>query len=199
MMAGKMVPGFADPPLEAQSVFRSILDAMAHPGRICTIAQSNASAPGLLDPAAFAFALTLVDFETPVWLDQGFAADQEVVEALRFHCGCPIIEDPAHASFAFVNDVRCAPPLSAFHQGTPDYPDRSTTVVMQVSGLDDTEGAQLTGPGIKKAARLAVDGASWSFWQQWSINHGRYPLGVDLILTSGSRLAALPRSVHGET
>ncbi len=195
-----MIQGFADPSLDAQAMFRLILDAMAHPGRIKTIAHDNggSAAPGLLDHAAFALALTLMDFETPIWLDPKLTADQQVVEALRFHCGCPIIEDPLGVSFAFISDVRNAPPLSAFHPGTPDYPDRSTTVVMQASAFDDTEGVRLTGPGIKNAARLAVDGAPESFWQQWSSNQRQYPLGVDLILTAGNRLVALPRSVHVE-
>ena len=34
-----------------------------------------------------------------------------------------------------------------------------------------------------------------NFLTQWQANHASFPLGIDLILAAGSRLAALPRSV----
>lgn len=202
-MSDVMVQGFADPPLEAQAVFRIVLGAMAHPGRIMSVANGKGgltmpTAPSRFHPAAFALALTLLDFETPVWPDQKLAADQPAIDALRFHCGCSITEDPAGANFALIGDALHAPPLSSFHQGTSEYPDRSTTVLMQVNDLDDTRGARLTGPGIKTESWLAIDGVSSDFWQQWSANHRQFPLGVDLIVIAGSRLVALPRSIRAE-
>ena len=198
-----MVQGFADPALDAQAMFRLVLDAMAYPGRIVTVVSGDdqsveAVTPGDMDRTAFKLALTLMDFETTVWLDSMLKADQPVVEALRFHCGCPITEDPGEANFALIGDPKNAPPLSAFHQGTPDYPDRATTVIMQVETLHHGRGVRLTGPGIKTEVGLGIDGIPPGFWRQWMINHKLYPLGVDLILTAGDRLAALPRSVSVE-
>ncbi|MGI9494314.1 MAG: phosphonate C-P lyase system protein PhnH [Geminicoccaceae bacterium] len=193
--------GFADPALDAQTIFRTVLDAMAHPGRIVTIGDVNAVmpvAPGLLDQAAYVVALTLLDFETSVWLDKRLATDRAAVDALRFHCGCPLVADPAHANFALIGDASKAPPLSDFHQGTPEYPDRSTTIVMKVRDLDGSSGCRLTGPGIKSEARLAIGGTPSDFWQQWSANQQQYPLGIDLILTAGDRIAALPRTIAAE-
>lgn len=198
-MADVMVRGFADPALDAQSVFRLVLDAMARPGRVQTLDDARIeAAPGGLGIAGFAVALALLDFETPVWLDPKLAGDRAVVDAIRFHCGCPIIEDPASASFALLGDAEMAPPLSAFHQGMPEYPDRSTTLIVQVQAIDDAGGVRLTGPGIETESHLAIDGLAADFWRQWGANHRHYPLGVDLILTSGDRLAALPRSISVE-
>lgn len=200
-MSTTMVQGFADPSLDAQDMFRLVLDAMAHPGRIRAIAPSDdraADAVAHLDGAAFKLALTLMDFETPVWLDPKLRADRPVVEALRFHCGCPIVEDPTAASFACIGDAWSAPPLTAFHQGTSDYPDRSTTILMQVQALDDEGGVRLTGPGIKNETRLAVESVAPGFWREWSLNQRQYPLGIDLIITAGRRFVALPRSVSVE-
>lgn len=191
-----LTPGFADPPLNAQAVFRHVLEAVAHPGRIKRLPVDGLpAAPGGLSLANFALALTLIDFETPVWLDCGLADDQQVVESLRFHCGCPIIDVPQRANFALVAAPMNAPPLSAYCQGTPEYPDRSTTVIMQVEGLNGTRGARLSGPGIRTEAKLAIDGIVPGFWQEWSANHSRFPLGIDLMLTAGDKLVALPRSV----
>src|SRR5262249_60143642 len=60
--------GFVEPVLESQRVFRRVLDAMAHPGRIVRI-DSFIDAPVPLAPATAAVCLTLLDFETPLWLD----------------------------------------------------------------------------------------------------------------------------------
>jgi alpha-D-ribose 1-methylphosphonate 5-triphosphate synthase subunit PhnH len=139
-----------------------------------------------------------MDFETPLWLDDALKDDRAVVDALRFHCGCPVIDDPARANFALIGDACRAPLLSAFHQGTPEYPDRSTTVVMQVRDLAEAGGVRLTGPGVKTQMSLHVDGLPADFWRQWSANHRQFPLGVDLILTAGDRIAALPRSIRVE-
>ncbi len=195
--------GFADPVLDAQSMFRSILDAMAHPGRIKTTLTANDqspgfSAPGCLDEATFALALTLLDFETPIWLDHKLAEEQSVIDALRFHCGCPFVDDKAKAMFALISNVDNGLPLRDFHQGTPDYPDRSTTVVIQVSSLSDEGECRLAGPGIKSETRFTAGGLSLPFWQEWSANHQQYPLGIDLVLTAGRRFVALPRSVSVE-
>ncbi|MGI9450585.1 MAG: phosphonate C-P lyase system protein PhnH, partial [Geminicoccaceae bacterium] len=83
-------------------------------------------------------------------------------------------------------------------QGTSEYPERSTTILMQVQGLDDSLGARLTGPGIETEARLTIDGMPPDFWSQWFANQRQFPLGVDLILTAGDRIAALPRSISAE-
>jgi alpha-D-ribose 1-methylphosphonate 5-triphosphate synthase subunit PhnH len=202
-MSEAMTPGFADPPLEAQTMFRLVLDAMARPGRIKRLISGNGrsiapDAPGPLDHAAFVLALTLMDFETPLWLDDTLAADRAVVEALRFHCGCPIVEEPGRANFAFIADAAQAPPLRSFHQGTSEYPDRSTTVVMQVREIENSRGVRLAGPGIKSGIALGVDGLPSDFWRQWSANQRQFPLGVDLVFTAGDRLVALPRSVIAE-
>jgi hypothetical protein len=96
-----LAPGFADPVHDAQAAFRSVLDAMSTPGRIVTLAAPPA-VPAPLMPATVALCLTLIDYETPLWLDgPARAADG----FLRFHCGCPIVAAPADARFAVVADA----------------------------------------------------------------------------------------------
>lgn len=190
--------GFADPVEAGQRHFRSALDAMAHPGRIVSLdAAALPEAPPPLAPAAFAIALTLVDFEAPVWLDAPLRRP-EIAATLRFHCGCPLVEEPGSAAFALVADAAKAPPLDAFAPGEPEYPDRSTTLILQVAGLEAGRGATLTGPGIAGAARLAIDGVPPRLWAELRANHARFPLGVDVLLAAGSRIAALPRSTKVE-
>lgn len=192
-----LAAGFADPVRDAQATFRQVLDAFAHPGRIVEVGGEGPAPPAPMHPAAFALALTLLDFETPVWLDFALGSS-EVSEALRFHCGCPLTDDPEAAAFAFIGDSEAMPALEAFAQGTPEYPDPAATLVLQVEALDGGAGIRLAGPGIRDCSELAVAGLAPGFWDAWAENHARFPQGVDLVLVTGRRLAALPRSIAVE-
>src|SRR5690349_16386388 len=142
-----MGAAFADPVLQAQSTFRAILDALARPGTVQTLGEAVAAPPPLSAGAA-AVALTLCDHDTPVWLDAGLRAN-DVADWLRFHCGCPIVESPRDAAFALVADVENLPPFDAFNLGTAEYPDRSTTIVLQVESFESGIDLAFEGPGIR--------------------------------------------------
>jgi alpha-D-ribose 1-methylphosphonate 5-triphosphate synthase subunit PhnH len=182
--------GFADPALGAQATFRSLLQAIAHPGRIVAAPQGLPTPPAPLSPPAYAAALTLLDFETPLWLDPSLARPA-VIESLRLHCGCPIVA-PGQARFALL--AGAGAPLAAFEPGTPEYPDRSATLIWQVDQLSDAGGVRLIGPGIRDSARLQVEGLPADFWTLWGMSHSQFPLGVDVVFVTTDRLAALPRS-----
>ena len=189
---GDVGAGFADPVADAQRCFRLILDAMAHPGRILElppgILAKNESA---LPDAAAALALTLLDFETPVWLD---AASQRAAAYLRFHCGVTVVAEPRASRFAFAGDPAAIPPLDSFDLGYSEFPDRSTTLVVAVPGLASDSGLVLRGPGLKGTARLRVDGVAPPLWRARAELAPLFPLGIDLVFVCGRRLAALPRT-----
>jgi alpha-D-ribose 1-methylphosphonate 5-triphosphate synthase subunit PhnH len=136
--------GFSDPVFDAQATFRAVMDAMAEPGTRRP-AKAVAIPPAPLSPTAAALALTLCDQDTALWLDTSLA-DEPVVAWLRFQTGATIVDDPAQAHFAFVADPASMPRLDAFAQGSQDYPDRSTTLVMIVDALEN---------GVPRADRLA--------------------------------------------
>lgn len=197
MATATLTPGFADPSLQSQAIFRLILDAMARPGRIKTLSNDAPTAPSPLDDAAFALALTLLDFETPVWMDQKLT-EPGVVETLRFHCGCPIIGQPDVATFALIGDASALAHFSAFGHGTPDYPDRAATLIVQSDGLAEGDGWTLTGPGIDGETRLRALGLPEDFAERWSANVDAFPNGIDMIVTFGRQLVCLPRTTKLE-
>jgi alpha-D-ribose 1-methylphosphonate 5-triphosphate synthase subunit PhnH len=90
------------------------------------------------------------------------------------------------------------PDLDRFDAGTDEYPDRSATIIVQVDMLSAGVGRRLTGPGIESEVRLDAPGLPERFWEGLRANHGRFPRGVDVLLTAGSRLAALPRTTAVE-
>ena len=191
-LAAEIAAGFAEPVLDSQAAFRAILDAMAQPGRIATL-PVELDPPAPLASASLASLLSLCDHETPLWLDD---AATSFAASLRFHCGAPIVKAPDKAAFALC----CGPlpSLAVFAPGTAEYPERSTTVIYQVSTLGDGVPLSLRGPGIDGSTTLAVAGLPDDFCAQWEANGALFPQGVDVILTQGHRLAALPRSVKIE-
>jgi alpha-D-ribose 1-methylphosphonate 5-triphosphate synthase subunit PhnH len=188
--------GFHEPPLAAQGHFRTLLDAMAHPGRVVPLVAEQPEPPLPMQGAAFAVALTLLDHETPVWLGPSLHVPA-VADGLRFHCGCPITADPATAALAFAVPEEVGR-LDRFAQGTADYPDRSTTLVLQVRALagEGPRAMRLTGPGIETAHMLFVPDLPDQLWAELAANADLYPLGVDLVLVAGGLIAALPRSTR---
>ena len=197
MNSDVLAPGFADPVFDSQRRFRALLHAMAHPGSVVTLPRQT-EAPAPLAPATAALCLTLVDFETPLWLDDAVAAEGAASDYLRFHCGCPPAQEPASARFAVIGAPDLMPSLTAFDPGVDEYPDRSATLILQVAELAEGRGRHLTGPGIEREARLQVDGLPDGFWREWRDNNALYPLGVDVVFAAETRIAALPRSTRVE-
>ena len=78
----------------------------------------------------------------------------------------------------------------------PAYPDRSTTVVLQLRSLARGELLWLAGPGIRGDATLRTSPLPHRFREQWAANAAAFPLGVDLILAAGAEVAGLPRSTR---
>jgi len=187
-------PGFADPVIHAQGTFRMLLDAMSRPGSLHRLDMAL-EPPRRLAPATAAACLTLLDHDTPLWLDPR-ADDAEVWSFLRFHCGCPRAESGSAAAFAVVTGA--LPPLTDFAQGAHEYPDRSTTVIWQVEEVTAEGPLLLSGPGIQERASLGISPLPAGFKEAWRANRAAFPLGVDLIIAAGKTLAALPRSTRLE-
>ncbi|HTR84850.1 MAG TPA: phosphonate C-P lyase system protein PhnH [Reyranella sp.] len=187
-----IAPGLADPAHDSQRLFRAVLDAFSHPGRIVALPRRPEAAKPL-SAAATAFVLTLVDRDTPLWLAPACDTDS-VRDFVRFHTGAPIVASEADALFAVLTPER-APLLDGFAIGSDPYPDRSATLVIEVPALTGGPQKKLRGPGIEDRAAFAVAGLGETFWSEWQTNHALFPCGVDIVFTAGTELLALPRSI----
>ena len=184
-----LLPGFADPVLDAQRAFRAVLEAMSRPG---TQHRTGAElcAPSPLMPATAAVLLTLADGDTPVWLASPFA---EASDWISFHCGATITPRIGEAAFAVAEEM---PDLASLNTGSDEIPEDGATLILQVRGFDRGEKLRLAGPGLAAPATIAVQGLPEHFVAAWEANHALYPRGVDLILCTGEELAAFPRSLR---
>jgi alpha-D-ribose 1-methylphosphonate 5-triphosphate synthase subunit PhnH len=188
-MTATLLPGFNDPVADAQLCFRAALDAMARPG---TVHQCQGVAPPApLCAATGAALLTLVDHETALWLDPA-AADAR--GWIAFHCGSPFVE-ASNAAFALALTL---PDFDTLQAGTHEAPETSATVILQVRSLVSGRRYRLSGPGLRSAAILTLDGVPAGFAAIWQRNRTLFPRGVDVIVCAGDRIAALPRTVSIE-
>lgn len=185
--------GFSDPIFQSQAAFRQILQALSNPGVLLRIEATSFEAPQDLPPAAAAILLALADYETPVWLPEHLAKGP-MRDWLVFHTGTLISERPEHALFAIIDGASSDPALARFALGEDRYPDRSATLIVLSSALENGTPLQVTGPGIESSVNFAPQGIRNGFWDEFAANHERFPLGVDLLLVSGDHVVGLPRT-----
>ena len=191
----ELPPGFADKVLSAQSTFRSVMGAMACPGSVRRIAATS-GAPSPLMRGTAAIALTLFDHDTPIWLDGRMAETPEVAKWLKFHTSAPVIADSSICSFALIGDPRGLPSLDRFAFGSNEYPDRSTTLILQVDSLTRGATFELRGPGIDGTAQLQATIRPHDLFERLAINATLFPRGIDVVLVHDDAIVAIPRTTR---
>jgi alpha-D-ribose 1-methylphosphonate 5-triphosphate synthase subunit PhnH len=189
--------GFAEPVHAAQQVFRAVLQAMARPGLVQTLddtAPGGLQPPGL-PPAATALLLALLDGETRLHLGGRWAVEA-AQRYLGFHTG---VRAAAIADAAFVAlPADDATPLlwQTLADGSDLVPQDGATLIVEVASLQQGHALTLRGPGVRGEQRLQVHGLPAAFWQARIAREADYPRGIDLVLTCGRSLAAIPRSTR---
>lgn len=190
----EMPAGFADKVVSAQNTFRSVMEAMARPGNVQRITASSGAPAGVMQGAA-AIALTLFDHDTPIWLDPSLATS-EVSKWLKFHTSAPVVSDPSICSFALIGDAAALPSLSSFSFGSSEYPDRSTTLILQVESLSEGPAFEMQGPGIDGAARLQAQIQPRDLFERLAVNAALFPRGIDVVLVHDNSIVAIPRTTR---
>lgn len=192
--AAELPAGFADRVLSAQSTFRSVMDAMARPGSVQRIRPAVETPVAVMCGTA-AIALTLFDHDTPIWLDRAMSATPEVAKWLKFHTAAPVVGETFACSFALVGDTQDLPPLDRFALGSAEYPDRSTTLIIQVDNLTVGPSFELTGPGIERTAILQATVRA-NLFERLALNAGLFPCGIDVVLVHDDAIVAIPRTTR---
>jgi alpha-D-ribose 1-methylphosphonate 5-triphosphate synthase subunit PhnH len=187
--------GFADKVLSAQSTFRSVMDAMARPGSVQRIVAA-AGTPAAMMRGTAAIALTLFDHDTPVWLDPLMSETSDVAKWLKFHTSAPVVGDSSICSFAVIGDAAALPALDRFSFGSNEYPDRSTTLILQVESLTQGPSLELCGPGIDGAAVLQAAIQPPDLFERLAINAALFPRGIDVVLVADDAIVAIPRTTR---
>lgn len=173
-------------PANQQGVFRALMEAMARPGQIESLAPWTGG-----DRASRAVLATLLDAEVSLFdrhqlLD---ASDWPLMQAR---------EAAAEQADYLLCDAARAPDFQPA-LGTLTSPDEAATLVLVVAGLGcgDLE-MTLSGPGVHGRQRLAVEGLALSWLSARADWVAAFPLGVDLILADDHAVVGLPRTTRLE-
>lgn len=206
----RMGAGFADPVHGAQQAFRVLLGAMSEPGRLHAL--PDAAIDGLqpddadlrppMGVAMAAALLTLLDADTPAHL-AGALGNDAARAWLRFHTGARAVAAVAPMTAALAPDVDAAL-WDALDPGTDDAPQSGATLFVEVDALSERPLAggialKLRGAGIESSRDLTVAGLPAAFWRWRGALQAELPRGVDLVLTCGVVVAAIPRSTRIES
>jgi alpha-D-ribose 1-methylphosphonate 5-triphosphate synthase subunit PhnH len=194
----ELPPGFADKVLSAQSTFRSVMDAMARPGSVARIVAAAGTPPPMMRGTA-AIALTLFDHDTPIWLDAKMSATSDLAKWLKFHTGAPVVQDCSICSFALIGDAGALPDLDRFSFGSNEYPDRSTTLILQLESLGRGDAIELRGPGIDGIATMQAAIEPPDLFERLAINEKLFPRGIDVVLVADDSIVAIPRTTRRVT
>jgi alpha-D-ribose 1-methylphosphonate 5-triphosphate synthase subunit PhnH len=190
-----LMTAFSLPVQDAQQSFRRLLKAMSEPGAIVALhSLQQGWAP--LNIATTSVLLTLADNDTPVWVSEALTSEA-TAQNVRFHTNSPLAPAPELAQFAVANDSISSVQLNALAQGTDVAPDASATLILQVSSLSGGRMLRLTGAGIQEERMIAPQLPDCVIHELTERPHP-FPLGIDLILTCGERLLAIPRTTHVE-
>ncbi len=177
---------------DSQRIFRSLLDAMANPGRIITLPEI-----GIKTPAANRYPLlllmTLLDHEVSFSvLDNGAL----VTECLKTNTGSKEsrLED---SDFILVYGGSSHGLIRGARVGTLEYPDDSATVIYDIDSIGDDGGDvlfELSGPGIADKRMIGASGIEQTEIED-VLAMRDYPLGLDLIFSDkAGRIMCIPRS-----
>ena len=142
MSASIALPGFADPVGDAQAA--SVPCSTRWRGRDACTRPGNAwPRPRRSIRATAAVLLTLIDHETPLWLDPAAVPARDW---MAFHCGAIIVDGPERAAFALALSL---PDLAALSAGTHE----SAGELRHADPADRCAGQRpryrLSGPGLR--------------------------------------------------
>ena len=182
--------GFDGPAVGSHQTFRAILAAMENPGQLVTI-RENPHAPDVFNTASAATCLMLLDFETTVWTDIDWRSP--AIGWLQLCCGCSVVTESCMANFAIITKPANMPALDYFRIDRNEYPERPTTMVVQVDDILPAVYEHYSNSFVDNTARLEYKGVADIFWDQWSQLSLLHPLGIDIFFTCDDVLSALPK------
>lgn len=178
-----------DPVFDSQRVFRCVLQATAHPGKLFALPPTGVA-------SWEALALTLLDHEVTFC---AVGVQMEEAERISDLTGSRIVPTE-EADFALIAGGSGAG-ISDLNRGTLERPEMGATAIFAVGGLSNsgTLTLRLSGPGIPDSRTLGVEGLSVEEAGGILETRQDYPLGVDVYLVDGAgQLAGLPRSTRLE-
>jgi len=195
-----LLPAFIDESTDSQVVFRNILTAMSEPGTIIDMTSDEEpyNTRSLLNSCEsklsclWSVAQTLLDSDCSVFVCASIS-EKAFVQSLSFFTGVSFAPDMKSADFIFMS-IHELEDLNGFNLGGIEKPHLSSTVLIYIESITNSEQIILSGPGIKDNRLLMLEGLDANKIDLLQNNHKLYPCGVDFIFCSATSITAITRS-----
>lgn len=187
LAAGRAAPatGFA------RQCLHTVLQAAANPGSIVRVHPDGLPA-GRVSAAAWVACAGLPAADRGLWLGSDMRRDTALLGWLRFQCGASCGVPSQSASFALLH-AREWDGRRRFRHAEPAAPHDSTTVIIEVEGLQEEDGVTLYCDDHGEPRTLRVRGLDERFWVDLNHNYRHAPYGLDFLLTWRDRLVVISR------
>lgn len=179
--------------LITQKTFRTLLQAMSHPGRVYSLSQE-------LESGLLLVIQTLLDHEVAfnIFGHQREELEYRIIRATG--CRTANIED---ADFVIIPSGGSDGAILHAKRGSLEYPDTGATVIYSINSLSsrDNGGLRITlkGPGINGEITSFIGDIKKDEFHYLKEINSEYPLGVDSIfIDAENRLMCIPRSTKTE-
>ena len=181
--------GYQDQTHSSQNMFRTMLKAISFPGSIFTVPE-NLETDNVIYSSTANIIFTLFDIDTKIFIDSEKIS--KIQNFITFNTNANCIEKSNHCDFAIIQNKEFN--IENFNLGTDEYPDNSSTIIIEVEDLINGEELIIEGPGIEKTKSISPTNLPKNFQSQWQNNNFIFPRGVDLILTCKDDFFCLPRT-----
>jgi len=181
--------------LITQKTFRTLLQAMSHPGRVYSLSRE-------LESGLILVLQALLDHEV------AFAISGHQKEALEYKIIQATGSRPealGRADFIIIPSGDSDGAILHAKRGSLEYPDTGATVIYIVKFLNDMDKdngkpiALLRGPGIKDEIAISMHGLGKNELSHIKEINSEFPLGIDCIFIDGAnRIMCIPRSTRIE-
>tara|TARA_R110000787_G_scaffold8607_39_gene29418 strand:+ start:5224 stop:5814 length:591 start_codon:yes stop_codon:yes gene_type:complete len=164
-----------------QRAFRKMLSAFSFPGQLVELGVPPEQALTLALATLIDGSVRLCDLQNLVSTDdrRRLACTMTTAETAQF-----VVADAG-----ILTDMK--PCL-----GTLESPEHGASILLRAREGNEPTTLRLSGPGIKGERILAVAGVHPGWWSQRHHWNQAFPLGIDMIILTGSQLLAIPRTVQ---
>ncbi len=183
-----------DEVFDSQQVFRRLLEAMANPGRRCSIQTQSEKLFGNA-PDMLAVAMTLLDAGISFCAPENPALTEQIL--LLTHAK-PV--PMGQADYLFVTSAeQLLAAVQNAKEGTLENPHASATLIVGLPAMRDEQAVRLSGPGVDGQLSIVLPYPLTKAMQLRDEQEYEYPQGIDYIfLLPESELLCIPRLVKME-
>jgi alpha-D-ribose 1-methylphosphonate 5-triphosphate synthase subunit PhnH len=187
---------------DAQRHFRSILDSLARPGRICPLDPVKLDPPPGLNHASVLVALALMDSDVTFHAVHDEHGESAYLAANTRAASVPL----ENAGFIFARGADSPEILESADCGSLPYPDTSASLILELEAASAellAGGLRLKfeGPGVDGSAALFARGLNPDLLLALLARNAEFPLGIDTVLTfagdsGGPCVVGVPRTAR---